>query len=167
MYAFTGSVEFRDCDSFASVDGLGPLVGVAPQEYCTRTITVNDPSRLLEVPANLETLLDRFYLSSADDQDRFLRACFWFCHADTVFADSRSASYTALISAIEAYPISLTNLRRRPQGSGRPALNCTGSSGLGLLMAGPWLSRIAVRCLLSSPQAPSRIADCPGKFGGS
>lgn len=102
MHAFSDSGKFSDSDSFAPADGIGPLAGIPPQEYYTRTLAINDPARVLEVPSNFETLLDRFYSSSEDEQDRFIRACFWFYHAQTVFADSRSAAFTAFISAIEA-----------------------------------------------------------------
>jgi hypothetical protein len=102
MYAFPDSGKFYGSDSFAPVDGVAPLTGIPPHDYYTRTLAINDPARVLQVPSNLETLLDRYYSSSEDEQDRFIRACFWFYHAQTVFADSRSAAFTAFISAIEA-----------------------------------------------------------------
>ena len=107
MYAFPGmrtvpsSEEFPN-GVFASVDGLNPIRGVEPAAYYTRRAAVYSLDQELEVPSNLEALLDRFYSSSADDQDRFLRACFWFNHAQTVFDDSSSAVFMALISAIES-----------------------------------------------------------------
>jgi hypothetical protein len=46
--------------------------------------------------------IDRFFALSADDKERFLRAGYWFQHASRVFRLSKSASFVALVSAIEA-----------------------------------------------------------------
>jgi hypothetical protein len=102
MYDYSKSGNFPDSGSFASVDGTAPLTAIEPREYYTRTITVNDPGQTLEIPSNLELLLDRFHSSTALDQDRFLRACFWLRHAQDVFGDSTSAGFTALVRAIES-----------------------------------------------------------------
>ena len=95
MYVFPDADRFRDSDLFASVDGMPSLMSIAPQDYYTRQLAINEPDRVLEIPANLETQLDRFFSSSADDQDRFLRACFWFDHAHTVSRHSQSATFCA------------------------------------------------------------------------
>jgi hypothetical protein len=109
MYAFPpglcsvpASDEFRSDDSFASVDGLSPLVRVDAQTYYSRRAAVHSLDRRLEAPSSLETLLDHFHSSSAEEQDSFLRACFWFYHAQTVFEESSSAGFTALICALES-----------------------------------------------------------------
>src|ERR1017187_4149400 len=102
MYAFADPGKFSESESFVPVEGVAPLAGIPPQDYYTRALAINDPVRVLQVPSNLETLLDRYYSSSEDEQERFIRACFWFYHAQTVFADSRSAAFTALISEIES-----------------------------------------------------------------
>jgi hypothetical protein len=47
-------------------------------------------------------MLDRSYTLPEENQQRFLRACFWLQHARIVHSHSRSASYTALICAVEA-----------------------------------------------------------------
>jgi len=104
MYAFPDSSRFTDADSFAPADEIRPLAAIQPEEYYTRILAINAPDRVLEIPSNLEALLDRYWSSSEDEQDRFNRACFWFYHARSVYADSRSAAFTALISAIEAAP---------------------------------------------------------------
>ena len=72
---------------------------------------VGSLDRKLAAPSNLETLLDHFYSSSANEKEHFLRACFWYYHAQTVFAESSSAGFTALIRAIES-------LMRRPKAIG-------------------------------------------------
>lgn len=102
MYDFPEFHKLRDCTSFTSVDGIASFTGIEPQEYYTRQIVINDPKRFLEIPVNLEGLLDRFFSSSVSDQDRFLRACFWFDHARIASTSSDSAAFTALISAIES-----------------------------------------------------------------
>jgi hypothetical protein len=108
MYAFPPGLnagpiadEFRG-DSFAPIDGLDPLESVDPQAYYSRQPAISTLDRKLEVPSNLETLLDRFFSSSADDRDRFLRACFWLYHAQTVLQDSSSAGLTAFLRAVES-----------------------------------------------------------------
>ncbi len=59
-------------------------------------------SETLEVPENLENLFDRFFSLPLDAQDRFLRACYWLRHSWEVQHVSRSASYIALVQAIES-----------------------------------------------------------------
>jgi hypothetical protein len=129
MYAFPpglttlpSSDDFRG-DSYAPIGGLDPIVGIEPSIYFTRGRVLDSLDRQLEAPSNLETLLDRFYSSSSDEQDRFLRACFWLYHAQTVFADSTSAGFTALISAIESLmpdpePIGTCPICKRTVGKG-------------------------------------------------
>jgi hypothetical protein len=97
MYAFPDSGKFSDAGSFAPADGIRPLAAVQPQEYYTRILAINAPDRVLEIPSNLETLLDRYWSSSEDEQERFIRACFWFYHARSVYADSRSAAFTEFL----------------------------------------------------------------------
>jgi len=65
-------------------------------------VVVNDPATVLQIPDNLESLLDRFFSSTAEEQDQFLRACFWFNYAARAAMHSDSAAFTALISAIES-----------------------------------------------------------------
>jgi len=89
-------------DSFAPIDAFDPLIGIEPATYFTRRPAVDSLDRRLEIPSNLEALLDSFYSSSDDDQDRFVRACFWFDHARTVSDNSDSAQFMALIRAIES-----------------------------------------------------------------
>jgi hypothetical protein len=92
------------CDDFTVITGdFSPpgaaLPVVALSEY------VNTPwigvDETLSVPAGLEQLLDVYYGLSQRQQTQFLRACYWFQHADRVSPLSMSATYTALIQAIE------------------------------------------------------------------
>jgi hypothetical protein len=87
-------------DSFFDITKVDPLQEIDPVKYYTRVGIQSGQS--LSVPANLHDLLERFLSACDDDQERFIRACFWFNHAHTVFLYSRSASFTALISALEA-----------------------------------------------------------------
>lgn len=56
----------------------------------------------LELPDNLENQVDCFFNAHPDDRERFLRASFWFQHSQHVSSQSKSASFTALMSAIES-----------------------------------------------------------------
>src|SRR5439155_14540763 len=76
------------------------LSAVPPADYYTRSGIGSD--RVLEVPANLADLLGAFFSLSREHRDAFLRACFWFQHAKMIHSYSRSAAFTAVVSAIEA-----------------------------------------------------------------
>jgi|CXWL01.1.fsa_nt_gi RNA polymerase subunit RPABC4/transcription elongation factor Spt4 len=67
--------------------------------YCQYGIRVD---QRMEMPSCINDLLDTFFSLQAADQERFLRASFWIQHAHIVSSYSRSASFTALISAIES-----------------------------------------------------------------
>jgi len=99
MYTWPGAAAF-EADELAPVEKLPSLIRIDPAEYYTRTGIGSD--RRLEIPANLEELLNSFFALSRSDRDRFLRSCFWFQHARTVYLDSRSAAFASVISAIEA-----------------------------------------------------------------
>jgi len=57
----------------------------------------------LDLPDELEHLLKTFYECSRHVQQQFLRASYWFQYAQRTAGLSRSGSYTALVSAIEAF----------------------------------------------------------------
>ena len=98
MYTWPGlSLEG---DRFTPTEGLGSLMEIAPQEYYSRSGI--SPERHLEIPSNLTALLDTFYALAKRNRERFLRACFWFQQAHRAYSRSRSASFTALIGAVEA-----------------------------------------------------------------
>jgi hypothetical protein len=58
--------------------------------------------RKLDLPSDIQQQIDRFYSLSVKDREKFLRASYWFQHADPVFTRSKSASFVAVVSAIEA-----------------------------------------------------------------
>jgi hypothetical protein len=55
-----------------------------------------------DVPESFTQLCDRFFGLDLEQRDAFLNAAFWLQHATRVHRLSRSAYFTALISAIEA-----------------------------------------------------------------
>ncbi len=100
IYTSESVAKLMGSASFCDVDRFPGLSAIDPVEYYTR-IGIR-AGQTLAVPANLTELLDRFDLASYDDQERFVRASFWFNHAQSVFTSSTSACFTALISAIES-----------------------------------------------------------------
>ena len=96
MYSCPGILP--ESDRFSTIEDVSRMREVDSQEYYTRLGV--DPSHTLQLPSNFRGLLDRFYGLSPQDQDRFIRSCYWFQHADIVDSYSRSASFGALISAI-------------------------------------------------------------------
>ena len=97
MYTWRG--ERGELDEFTAIAGLSELLRVDAAVYYSRTGIGAD--RRLELPGNIEDLLDKIFALPSPARDRFLRACFWFRHARKIYLDSRSAAYTAVISAIE------------------------------------------------------------------
>ena len=87
-------------DEFSSVEELPRLEALEPSSYYAR-LGIR-PGESLKIPNTLESLLNRLYALTPKWRDRFLRGCFWFQHASRVHASSRSAAFTALISAVEA-----------------------------------------------------------------
>ena len=58
--------------------------------------------RSLEVPASLEMLLALWDNLSPNDRERFGRASYWLDAAERIWPLSRSASFTAMVTAVEA-----------------------------------------------------------------
>jgi len=98
MYTWPGLV--LEDDNFTDTQTVPRLVEVPPADYYTRSGI--GAERVLEIPANLESLLGRLFALPREYCEAFLRACFWFQHARTVHSYSRSAAFTAAVSAIEA-----------------------------------------------------------------
>jgi len=96
MYIWPGLV--LEGGEFTDTAALQRLVAIDPVEYYSRGGI--GPDRVLEIPATLTELLDRFFGLPRSEQERFLRSCFWFQHAHTV--RPRSAAFTSMISAVEA-----------------------------------------------------------------
>jgi hypothetical protein len=97
-YAWHGSVA--DAADFSATKGTQPMASLPIDQYYGRPGLSVDS--FLDVPANLTPQLDKFYALNTVDCDKFLRASYWFQHANTVFTHSKSASFVALVSAIEA-----------------------------------------------------------------
>jgi len=87
-------------EKFSETIHIPALTFNATNEYYNRRGIAVD--QVLDLPTDFTVLLDRFYALPREDPDRFLRASYWFAHAQFVSNISRSASFTALVSAIEA-----------------------------------------------------------------
>lgn len=97
-YMYTGAGG--EATAFADLAQIAPIALTPHNEYYA-SVGIS-AGQVLDLPADFGGLLDRFYGASRDDRDRFLRASFWFQHAQRVANSSRSASFMALVSAIEA-----------------------------------------------------------------
>jgi hypothetical protein len=87
-------------EDFSPIDAFPPMGRLDPQAYLSsRGI---EPGQTLTLPANIEELLDAIHRLSPKDRERFLRSSYWFRHSTEVYPASRSASFAALVSAIEA-----------------------------------------------------------------
>jgi hypothetical protein len=69
----------------------------------------------LAAPAELTELLDAFGALTADDRERFLRACYWHHTASTVWPYSQSLHLTSLVNSIECLS-SVGPTRHTPEG---------------------------------------------------
>ena len=98
MYTWPG-LALED-DNLSDTRTVPRLAEVPRADYYTRSGI--GAERVLEIPANLESFLERFFSLSREDREAFLRACFWFQHARTAYSYSRSAAFTAAVSAVEA-----------------------------------------------------------------
>jgi hypothetical protein len=85
---------------YAAVDALEPIPRTQANIYYTR-IGIS-PGQQLDLPDTLEKSLDAYFVCSREEQERFMRACFWFRSAQRIGSLSYSAAFTALVSAIEA-----------------------------------------------------------------
>ena len=86
-------------DAFTEPEGMTPLQSKEPVKFYTRRGVSADDK--LELPSNIDVLLNQFFALDTEQQERFLRASFLAQHARIVYTYSRSAAFTALISAIE------------------------------------------------------------------
>jgi hypothetical protein len=98
MYTWPGvsveATEFTDTVAFL------PIARIATNDYYNgRGI---HPGQELSIPETIEHYIGSFFSLDREHKDQFLRASYWFQHAQRVFTCSRSASFTALVSAIEA-----------------------------------------------------------------
>lgn len=97
-YTYPGANAFLP--SFSDVSGTPKLARIPTATYYTRSGI--GPDQALDLPEDFEELLDRYFRCPRENQDRFLRSAYWFQYAQRVANISRSGSFTALVSAIEA-----------------------------------------------------------------
>jgi len=76
-----------------------PLEGVEPDEYYTK---VGHDGRGLRVPADLDSSICRYQQLSPAQRAQFDRATFWMDMASRQWTISVSASFAALVSAVES-----------------------------------------------------------------
>jgi hypothetical protein len=97
-YTWEGAIG--ELDQFSPLDEHPMLVMIDVNQYYSRIgLSIGQVS---DLPSDIEQQLDRFFALPADDKEKFLRASYWFQNARGPYTRSRSASFTALVSAIEA-----------------------------------------------------------------
>ena len=89
-----------ELDEFSACGGYPALAKLDVNQYYSRLEI--SPGQPLDVPSNIEHQLDLFFALPFGEKEKFLRASYWFQHAHRAFIRSRSASFIALVSAIEA-----------------------------------------------------------------
>jgi hypothetical protein len=83
-------------ESFSNIDEFPTIQSIPVSKYYVHFLPLSDE---LTIPDDLAESLDSFFALDADNQQRFLQACFWFSQADQ--AMSASASFINLIQAVE------------------------------------------------------------------
>jgi hypothetical protein len=96
-YSWPGASGTAD---YSVVDAWHPVPRLPHQDYYAAVgISVGQE---MSLPQTFEALLDMYFQRGPIEQDRFLRAAHWYQFANRSFAQSNSASYSALITAVEA-----------------------------------------------------------------
>jgi hypothetical protein len=86
--------------SYSGLHGLEAVERTPAQSYYTEIgISVGQRLRLPDI---FEQLLDSYFALSPADRDKFMRASHWYQYAQRTSSYSRSGSYNALVSAVEA-----------------------------------------------------------------
>lgn len=86
-------------NTFTGTKAISPIALTPSNDYYSINGFVIGQN--LDLPDNFENQLDCFFSAPAEARERFLRSSFWFQHAQLVASISKSASFTALMSAIE------------------------------------------------------------------
>jgi hypothetical protein len=86
--------------AYTAVKGIEPIAKTSAQTHYTR-IGISG-GQVLDVPDTFEQSLDVYFGMPREDQERFIRACFWFQFAQRVATLSYSGAFTALVSAVES-----------------------------------------------------------------
>lgn len=87
--------------TFSSAEGVGPMRLVPWRDYYSRPLGISFDSRL-ELPDCMALLFEKFWALDSNSRTDFLRASFWMQHSRAVWKLSHTASYMAVITAIEA-----------------------------------------------------------------
>jgi hypothetical protein len=87
-------------NTFTETNAISPIALTPSNDYYSSHGVVIGQN--LDLPDNFENQLDCFFNAPLEVRERFLMASFWFQHAQLVASISKSASFTALMSAIEA-----------------------------------------------------------------
>lgn len=84
---------------FTDTSGIDEIETVPFQKYYTSKGVTSDP---LKIPDNIEHSFDRIFSLSLQDYDRLFRACTWYEKGQLIWEESASASFVAMVSAIES-----------------------------------------------------------------
>jgi hypothetical protein len=87
-------------DQFTSITDI-PALTFMPPVLTYAQFAVSAGANLL-LPDNIEAAIVAYGRLPAQLQTKFINASYWLQHSHSVFQDSRSASYLALVSAVEA-----------------------------------------------------------------
>ena len=110
----------RSPDGYSNVDGLKPLDRVDAKSYYTQFGVI--PGTPLQLPISIEDSLAAYDKLTSDARAKFCRASYWAQVSAKVFTISQSASFAALVSAIEVF---LPNPEHRCTKCGRhTSTNC-------------------------------------------
>lgn len=114
---YWGGKQYRpkSADGFSTVEGLKPLERVDAKSYYTQIGVIS--GNRLQLPDSLEESLAAYDRLDSDAKARFCRASYWSQVSYQVFTISQSASFAALVSAIEVF---LPNPEIRCKKCGRP-----------------------------------------------
>ena len=76
-----------------------PMEEIEPNEYFGK---IGHDGKRLRVPTDLDDLICRYQQLSSANRSKFNRAMFWMCQSARVWTLSISASFAAVVSAVEA-----------------------------------------------------------------
>jgi hypothetical protein len=86
-------------DCLTDISEFPPANILIPSEYYAKYGISGDEG--LELPSNFDEQFQRYFALDDARRRRFERACYWYAHAYDVWSLSKSASYVALVTAIE------------------------------------------------------------------
>jgi hypothetical protein len=86
-------------DAFTETKGLPRIALTNPDAYYARR---GFHIQALDLPGDIEVLLDLFFALSKENKNRFLRACFWKHLSREVWYKAQTLTYVCLASAVES-----------------------------------------------------------------